>query len=67
MISGICRLCGCTENSPCILGSDYETCAWVDAEQTLCSNPRCIAKVELAELLAMMGLAAAFEVEADRC
>ena len=66
MISGICRVCGCTENSPCVMGSDFETCAWIDEQQTLCSNPRCVAKVQLAELLAMLGLEAAFAAGAGR-
>lgn len=35
-VPGVCRVCGCTETTPCV--NDYgETCAWADAERTLCS------------------------------
>jgi ParB/RepB/Spo0J family partition protein len=36
---GECRFCGCTEDDACEGG-----CSWVDAKQTVCSNPDCIAQ-----------------------
>ena|SRR2546429_87487 len=55
---GICRVCGCTELSPCILsaadsafGEDepgiLSRCSWLDPARTLCSNLHCIAQVPL--------------------
>jgi len=41
-MNGICRYCGCTEGAPCLL--DDGTCAWLDEDQDLCTNPDCIAK-----------------------
>ena len=37
--SGVCRICGCTESTPCIISG--ESCWWVDKTKTLCSNPKC--------------------------
>jgi hypothetical protein len=34
-IPGICRICGCSEFEPCI-SAGGETCAWANAEHTLC-------------------------------
>lgn len=53
---GVCRICGCTETTPCLMG--VEPCAWIDLARTLCSNPRCVAEMSLDELLAMIGVAA---------
>jgi len=43
---GICKHCGCSEFNACtglgFLGD--ETCSWANAEQTVCSNPECLAK-----------------------
>jgi hypothetical protein len=53
---GTCRVCGCTETTPChvlIAPGEYVGCAWLDVERTLCSNPRCVAVVPLEELMAM--------------
>jgi len=57
-ISGVCRICGCTETTPCYVihnGDDAESfpCSWVDVAETLCSNPRCVAEVPMDELLVM--------------
>lgn len=35
--SGVCRYCGCTEENACKGG-----CSWMNAEQTICSNPDCV-------------------------
>lgn len=66
-----CRVCGCTEEKPCIFsddpypGSAHDafnlggddggdlTCAWMDIDRTLCTNPRCIALTPLAVLIEM--------------
>ena len=43
---GTCRFCGCTERRACVIGFlDDESCAWADSTKTLCTNPRCLAKV----------------------
>ena len=42
---GICRVCGCTEFSPCVLVSKETTCGWLDSEHTLCSNPECVGQI----------------------
>ncbi|WP_211220345.1 hypothetical protein [Solobacterium moorei] len=34
---GVCRKCGCTENSACYV-SGIGTCWWVDDTKTLCSH-----------------------------
>lgn len=53
VISGVCRVCGCTEAAPCIdMEGDFR-CAWVDAEHTLCDKLTCIAQVPL-EVLELM-------------
>ena len=38
---GTCRYCGCTDLDGCRL-PDGETCCWIDATRTVCSNPSCI-------------------------
>jgi hypothetical protein len=52
--SGICRVCGCTDDAPCLTGpeGDFIPCFWVDRANTLCSNPDCIAVTPLETLLA---------------
>jgi hypothetical protein len=52
---GRCRVCGCTAFAPCILEvtsfpGNENTCWWVDADETLCSNPKCLAVVPLSEI-----------------
>jgi hypothetical protein len=56
MISGVCRICKCTAQTPCV--SELEgweggtvICGWMDLAQTLCSNPRCIAVIPLDDLV----------------
>jgi hypothetical protein len=44
-----CRVCGCTEETPCDLG-EGDRCAWFDFDHTLCDRLACIAAVPLAEL-----------------
>lgn len=47
---GVCRYCGCTEVDPCTVivqpGPEFPpapvTCAWMDRDETVCSNKRCI-------------------------
>jgi len=34
--SGICRVCGCSNDDACDLGG--EPCAWADPERTLCTG-----------------------------
>lgn len=47
-----CRICGCTENSSCLLPKvkegKMETCSWVDGTKTLCSNPKCLSAAKKA-------------------
>ena len=44
--NGKCRICGCGDNACVFEGkSGYPTvCSWYDAEQTLCTNPKCLKK-----------------------
>jgi hypothetical protein len=65
MISGICRVCACTENTPC-LDRDGFPCAWLDEAQTLCDSARCVARVKLDELLAIAGIDRALAAGAGR-
>jgi hypothetical protein len=55
---GTCRICGCTELEPCVFSTDRHdpdaTCAWLDAEHTLCTNPLCVGQVPLHELEQMV-------------
>lgn len=55
-----CRVCGCTFDRPCFIANEQIegdgrllTCSWVDANHTLCSNPKCVAEIPLAELEAL--------------
>lgn len=46
---GVCRVCGCTETTPCNLGksneaADWRSCGWADLAHTLCDNPACCAR-----------------------
>lgn len=53
LISGVCRICGCTQGRACVMhdvGGDSSTCSWVDVDRTLCSNPRCVAEISIDEL-----------------
>ena len=64
-ISGVCRVCGCTDQAPCIFDTGVvifpvnpeadlaapPTCSWMDSGRTLCSNLRCVAAIPLAELV----------------
>lgn len=46
---GHCRVCGCTDAAPCTTdGATF--CWWVDIHHTLCSSPRCLAVVPLAQI-----------------
>jgi hypothetical protein len=49
-----CRVCGCTELRPCLFsvgqGNPLMPCSWLDLDHTLCTNPRCVGAVPLAEL-----------------
>lgn len=49
LVGGRCRVCGCTDDQACELGAGFH-CWWVDAAHTLCSSPRCLAVVPIAEL-----------------
>jgi hypothetical protein len=46
---GKCRVCGCTDARPCLIG-DAQTCSWFDKDHTLCDNLDCIAEVTIGEL-----------------
>lgn len=60
-----CRICGCTELSPCVMEEfldggadgfpepDRWTCTWMDFDHTLCSNVQCVAQIPMNELLEM--------------
>lgn len=39
VIAGVCRYCKCTDDRAC-----DPPCSWVDKEETVCSNPVCVAK-----------------------
>jgi hypothetical protein len=56
--AGKCRVCGCTEFAPChlksVINGESFPCSWVDANRTLCSNPRCTVEIPMEELLAMI-------------
>ncbi|MDR3799706.1 MAG: ParB/RepB/Spo0J family partition protein [Terracidiphilus sp.] len=42
---GTCKFCGCTEDDACRLEGGVN-CSWVNAEQTVCSNPDCVAQYD---------------------
>lgn len=83
LVSGKCRICGCTQETPCIFPDDpYPelrdafnvaaegelTCAWMDFDKTLCTNLRCIALTPLAILIEMFApKEVAFEGVMMRC
>lgn len=48
-LSGVCRVCGCTMEDGCHLAEGI-SCWWMDIDETLCSNPVCIAKVPVVVL-----------------
>lgn len=54
MISGRCRYCGCTMNTPCTIGETARgtsiECSWLDPAGTICDAPRCVAQVCTADL-----------------
>jgi hypothetical protein len=43
-VPGICRWCYCHEAHACVLDMDGRTCAWANAERTVCTNPDCLRK-----------------------
>jgi hypothetical protein len=47
MRKGTCRICGCTDSTPCLIGFFDEPCVWADSTKTLCTNPNCLAKVRV--------------------
>lgn len=58
-ISGICRICKCTDANPCViqdgmLAEGTWVCTWLDEAHTLCSNLDCITVVPLSELCAIV-------------
>lgn len=50
---GVCRVCGCTDSTPCVEENGM-TCVWVDANHTLCDHLECIAQVPMSELEQML-------------
>jgi hypothetical protein len=59
-VSGVCRVCGCTDSSPCVISSEFTldnnphliaTCSWLDPAHTICSNLDCVAVIPLDELI----------------
>lgn len=50
---GVCRICGCTEESCCIDDETGLGCVWVDSLHTLCDNIQCLMRVSIGELEAM--------------
>jgi len=44
MKPGICRVCGCTENSACV--HEWGPCWWYDHTRTLCASPECVEAVQ---------------------
>jgi len=51
---GTCRICGCTEDLPCIDPEGLTPCSWMDADRTLCNSIKCVAQVPLSELERMV-------------
>lgn len=43
---GVCQFCGCTDLHACVI--QREPCAWLDEEHTVCTNPKCFAKLRKA-------------------
>lgn len=48
--AGVCRVCGCTDSTPCVEENGM-TCVWIDADHTLCDNLECLAQVPMSEIL----------------
>jgi hypothetical protein len=53
---GICRICGCTPDTACVLATWPDgasvgalTCSWKDETETLCTNPACVEKAREGE------------------
>ncbi len=43
--SGVCQICGCTQERACILENGHgeiAPCYWADETEALCSNPVCL-------------------------
>lgn len=40
--SGVCRVCLCTEESPCLNWITRGPCVWANGDMTLCDSPVCI-------------------------
>ncbi len=43
--SGTCKYCGCEEDAACQLPDG--PCHWTDADETVCSNPACVAQAAI--------------------
>jgi hypothetical protein len=59
-VSGKCRVCGCTQDHPCVIPlvtNGFIGCSWIDPTQTLCDNVMCVAQIPLDTLLEMAGIA----------
>ena len=54
IVPGRCRICGCTEERPCIDPETQMPCGWLDREHTLCDNINCIARVPMSEIETMI-------------
>lgn len=52
--TGKCRICGCTDEKPCVDQDGNVVCAWLDAAHTLCDNLECLAQVPMCELEKMV-------------
>ena len=60
---GICRVCGCNELTPCVIPvlegaarlrtPRMQTCSWFDVQRTLCTNPQCVGRFPLSDLITM--------------
>ena len=63
-MEGRCRVCGCNDFQPCLVfraaGTPLEPCEWLDADHTLCSNPRCVGVTPISELESMVPRSPAF-------
>jgi hypothetical protein len=40
--TGQCRICGCTEDTPCFNWITRGPCSWIGPDMTLCDSPECI-------------------------
>lgn len=41
---GFCKVCGCTDEQPCVRPLGLESCGWANADHTLCTF--CQEKIE---------------------